>query len=145
MDWHSDIEFTYAYLAGFLDADGSISIIRDKRKSKTYHKLTIEAVNQDYRILDIFQDLYRGSIYRKASVWKWTGYGPSMRDLLEDLMPYLIRKKDQAELAVEFLSAIQPRTTYQKKLSGAEMQRREALCTQMNLLNSRTMDDFDQR
>lgn len=94
---HEDIPNDFipkkAYLAGFFDGDGCIEV-----KGNSAH---CHSVSQKYKpILEVFQRLYDGSICHKQGriyTWHVTTKGP---EFLKDILPFLILKKEQAELAL---------------------------------------------
>lgn len=108
-------EVDKAYLAGFLDGEGSISICRSKPNNhwryRTYrYTLEVTVTNTNKKIIELLANLFEGSWMRirhhNNPVWKdaycirWASV--KAKNLLEMLLPYLIIKKKQAELAVEF-------------------------------------------
>lgn len=99
-----------AYLAGFFDGEGCISVARcsprNRTNVKTYHYLRIKVSNKDRRVIDLFADTFKcGSIYKdkRNDVWDWaTANKLNVRQVLNALLPHLIIKKTRATLALKF-------------------------------------------
>lgn len=96
-----------AYLAGFIDGDGSISIA----KSGNYYALRIE-ISQHPKHEEIIRKIHRewgGYRYKRTGGYgnnplmmvSWTGQ--NARPLLKEVLPFLVLKKKQAKLALQFV------------------------------------------
>lgn len=109
------MEIESAYMAGVADSDGCFSITKRKCNSTIggYHygaafQLTWKQNKMSLRILKEMQFKYGGSIhtdkrqrgnYKESSVFvKYAVYSSKLVSLIEDLLPYLKLKKDQAKL-----------------------------------------------
>lgn len=109
--------FTFAYLAGFLDGEGSI--MADRRKvynpnqpNRNGHQsptATIKVCNTDERPLLLYQKYFGGKVWkeplvekshRNKEIYTYRAHVNSSWVLLEMLLPYLIVKKQQAEIAL---------------------------------------------
>lgn len=111
-------EKTKAYIAGIIDADGSISIGCRRRN----HKLTeynhtwttkVEISMSQHNVINfIYKSIgERGSLYMKLPengkpLLRLTLEANTCREILPQLLPYLIAKREQAELALEMLDII---------------------------------------
>ena len=112
-------EWQKAYLAGFLEADGFISVDKQKRTNK-HHKQSYYytcrggIANRNLNILNMIYDWTgsRGSIYgRKLSqknpkwsdawVLKWNSN--DLYWVIEQIKPYLFMKDKQADLIIEMV------------------------------------------
>lgn len=106
-----------AYLAGILDGEGSISILkmRMKRKSATYwhYALQIRIASTHLPLIEWICDLVGGRIYEQTYVTRvqgnrkraqhWhIGGRADVAAFLRLVRPYLIVKAEQADLALEF-------------------------------------------
>lgn len=110
-----------AYLAGFFDGEGCISI---KLTSSNARRLEISANQVDRRPLDLLADRYGGSIRRRTveahrqPMWTWRLEGWSAVRALAEWLPFLTVKMEQAKLAVEFQRHLRkkggPRLTWQE-------------------------------
>lgn len=95
------------YIAGFMDGEGCISISVRGRNRQTYMKVTF--TNTDQNVLREIQILTNGSLSCFQSKnpinrdrYNLTVVGVEARDTLRNVLPMLITKKRQAELALEF-------------------------------------------
>ncbi len=97
-----------AYIAGFVDGEGSIGI---HKSQGLYATLWLQVSNADERVIQYISHLLPGRIYatrrtRNGKVCKisykiqWNSQ--EAIDVLELILPYLIVKKDMAEVALEF-------------------------------------------
>lgn len=98
-----------AYLAGFIDADGSINISSGSAKATCVFKLN--AYNRDKRIIDLFARTFGGAgkIRRRRNpkkrnwrpCYEWTISATQAYNAVQLLKPYLRIKIKQAELGCE--------------------------------------------
>lgn len=96
------------YFAGFFDADGSVGVYCDKYKRKArpfdkdrYH-LRVNVCNQNKQLLEGFAALWGGGVYRQARAWIWTISATKAVNFLRDILPHVVHKREQVELAVEW-------------------------------------------
>lgn len=104
----------WAYLAGIIDGEGCICIHgqkcwnRKRTKRYTYYTLFLTVGNTSYRLLKWLHDNFGGSLApakkkeNRRQVWHWNTASKHAEDILTRVLPYLVIKKDQAELALEF-------------------------------------------
>lgn len=108
-----DLLQKYAYLAGLTDGDGCISIsvrkdVKCKRGVSFYMSLKIASINLVH--LEVLKEEFGGStgsagkvrVDRVSQVYQWNISGKAAALLLTKLYPFLLNKKDQAELAINF-------------------------------------------
>jgi hypothetical protein len=104
------------YAAGIIDGEGCISIYISKRFDKRQNKfvyrpvLEISAYQADKRLTDWLQFHYGGAQYEhimKNSTrpgYQWTApRGKAREPFILEILPYLILKREQALLALEYL------------------------------------------
>lgn len=133
-----------AYIAGFLDGEGSLTLSRhhcyDKNRNTTYH-LRVRITNTFPGIIDwIAMIVGYGSISKKKvyngnkDAWEWSLSGRRAIAFLNQLYPYLKVKKLQAEVAFEFGKTI----AYpgQSKLDDKVLVFRKELKQRMSALNN---------
>ena len=114
-----------AYIAGFLDADGSISIAGSITKKGHQHwALQLYFWNCNIDVLEKIRNWAGiGSIRERNRSNKWNisrslkFQGLSAVNLLKQVKPYLIVKKEQAKIAIEF-----SKTFSDKNLIGSSWQ-----------------------
>lgn len=95
------------WAAGFLDGEGCISIIRrNKHKDKIveHYSLQITVFQNIKDPLDVLAALFEGSVRRRDSGWIWLLTGRATISALEELIPFLLVKRTQAEAAILFQS-----------------------------------------
>lgn len=96
-----------AYVAGLLDGEGTILIY----KSRTYFQLSVRVVNTDLGSLERMKSLFGGNIgskrekksIRTRPCWTWDIQGPAAAEVLVNIYPFLIVKREQARVALEFM------------------------------------------
>ena len=100
-----------AYFAGFFDGEGCIFINRfwSAARQKRFYALQITVTNTNPVPLKLYQEIYGGALrYRKRnkshekSTATWTVKSAMAENFLEDMIPHLIVKKDEAEVALEY-------------------------------------------
>ena len=101
-----------AWAAGFLDADGTITLNRNRsgnRRTPNW-KAIVAAYNRDVRALEVFRGLFGGKISvdrsdhpRWASVYLWVCRKEGIRAALEEMLPYLRVKEKQARLMIDYV------------------------------------------
>lgn len=105
------------YLAGLVDGEGYLGLIPCYKKGSanvTYQcvlKLCLAGMNAE-KVITMIGDNYQGHIYKRNKNTK-TGKEvytveiksrPRMKVLLDDIAPYMIVKKEQAELMMEYIA-----------------------------------------
>ena len=94
-----------AYMAGFIDADGSFGIYR-------HNELTVQIAQVDRGVLEQIVKAYGGRIVtlreakeNQQKIYQWyLSRRDQVKTLVEDISPHLIVKKDQAEVVIEFIN-----------------------------------------
>ena len=101
-----DIKDTdWAYLAGLLDADGSISIHQTVRQILSQMSIA----SQDYDTLQWISSMFGGRVREQRSkgvlcVYVWAPGRGQTAFILKGMMPYLKIKRKQAELLLEYVT-----------------------------------------
>jgi hypothetical protein len=109
-------EIDKAYIAGFFDGEGCVSILKNQGKENRTPRYILTAVitQKDKRSLDELQDLTDiGSVYfgnKITGIYAWTMCNSHARDFLSVILPYLKYKKDQAVLGIEFFEKFNKHT-----------------------------------
>ncbi len=103
-----------AYAAGIIDGEGSIgAYTRGSKQGRGSLCLQLTVANTDIRMLVFLSELWGGKVstlnrkHMKRQLYEWSRVGRECGCVLQDVLPYLIVKKEQAELAVEFANSIQ--------------------------------------
>lgn len=130
------------YVAGVLDCDGSIWICATKRKNANpSYTLRINVTNTRGALPRWFADHFGGEAkqYAKRSdnwrgAYRWYASGLAAANVVRLCLPYLVIKRGQALLALEFASTIIPGTN---KLPESFHKIRERIYLEMRELNQR--------
>jgi len=101
-----------AYTAGFFDGEGCVNIARYLKRGRPYHTLAIIFTNTNFQVLEWLQHRWGGNIFKPTQFdarRRPYGHlrfsaGPA-RPLLQAMLPYLIVKKSQVEIALEFIAS----------------------------------------
>lgn len=123
-----------AWLAGLIDGEGCIGIWRERRagnRSGYRYTATVQIANTNRLLLDTIARVIPGKIYLKDARVKF-GQKPlyqffcdrrTLRALLERIAPFLVIKKRQAEIAMQFRRVIEeaPMRTFQDHETLAEL------------------------
>jgi intein/homing endonuclease len=93
-----------AYMAGFFDAEGCVTT--SKRRINR-HPIHCEITQQTREVLDLIKSYFEGAISfaiigRKRGLYKICFGTLATRKFLEAISPYLIVKKEQAQVAIEY-------------------------------------------
>ena len=101
-----------AYTAGFFDGEGCVNIARYLKRGRPYHCLAIIFTNTDFQVLDWLHQRWGGYLtkptqdsprHRPVRNLRFSA-GPAL-PLLRAMLPYLIIKKSQVEIALEFIDS----------------------------------------
>lgn len=127
------------YIAGLLDGEGSIGIMKHNRETPSpQYFLRVVICNTNKKVLELVQQtLGVGSITvnnrRRRALYTWTATSGKAMFILERLLPYLIIKKEQAQLGIDFQQGIFPERT--ALLGIEEISRRENIKLRIMQLN----------
>jgi hypothetical protein len=153
---HIPSETEKAWMAGFLDGEGLVTItkqIRKNRPSPAYRGY-VSVSNTNKEVMAIFVNSYGGKIYQVhekrrdqagnkwADAYSWYCPVSTTKQLLTDLLPYLRLKTRQTSLVLEFIENKKAFARGKRKgrggsspLTGQEIAFRETLRRQVRLLN----------
>jgi hypothetical protein len=104
----------WPYMAGIMDSEGSISL-SISRKSSGYEgfNLMLQATNTDRKLIDWIVSNFGGSMCAEikknsfapgSKIFRWVMYGAENQEaFLLGLLPYLVIKKEQALVGLDFL------------------------------------------
>ena len=139
------------YLAGFIDAEGSLMITKSSSSTdaRAHYRARISVANTKRVVLESIQRAYGGILVMQPSReprWNhayplvWTG--GMAGEILAAVMPYLRIKQEQAEILQDFLR--HQRGTRQGRTAGGfaplpdgVIAFRDALCNRVRKLNAR--------
>lgn len=104
----------YAYLAGIVDGEGSISIVNSGNKfdsfGNKYKKTTLTVSMVDKGPVELFYKTYGGFFYERdrsdqinrQNIFSWIIQGKALDKLLYKIKPFLMIKTRQAEIILEY-------------------------------------------
>jgi len=135
-----------AWCAGFIDGEGYIGLTRakDKKHNRYWHRIQLDVANTQRASIEYIHDTFGGTVLRRENgfrgVWNVRYFGERACEILRALMPYLIIKRKQAELVLEFQATIGPifgRGSSNSKVMLSEdiYRQREALWAALVMLN----------
>lgn len=100
------------YIAGYIDGEGWFRIQKqNKNKNPNYH-LIIGCSGTENTVLELIKKQYGGSVHKREKRYGWKPeytYLTSCRQaekLLNDIYPFLVLKKDRAEVCFELYKRI---------------------------------------
>lgn len=98
-----------AYLAGLFDGEGCVTIRKMFYKPKHQYQALLSVMMCSEKAVKLFFERWGGSFVerdRKPSEWKvcwqWSVTGTKTIFILEELLPYLVVKRDEAVVALAF-------------------------------------------
>jgi hypothetical protein len=108
-----------AYLAGLIDGEGCISILSHTQNGRLKHTLNLKISSSDLAVLNYLRDKYEmGYVSCSAkdgangencrAVYAWGASSQKARILIEMAMPYMLIKKEQADIAIKFQETMRP-------------------------------------
>ncbi len=116
-----------SYLAGVIDCEGYIGIRKRIRERKTKNKsvqfieyvsmFTIENASKEQ--IHWVHSNFGGNVYERKYSYKWECSISNILEILTLALPYLISKKDKAELMIAF------RETFMDCIDNNVMKKRE--------------------
>lgn len=132
-----------AYIAGIIDGEGCITIRKWKSQGKIYHKPVIE-LGMCCRDVVAFVADYFGKnslwfdVYRKNIKWKpihkWRVTGTFVIPILEQILPFLIEKREQAEIVLKLARTMKKRIGKRgPNLTDDDIKERELLYQKIQL------------
>ena len=120
----SEIELAWA--AGFFDGEGCVSVVKrhtgsSAKRSYLYYQLNLNApqINKDplLKLKSLFGGQVRctRSYGNRRPSFVWTLHAALAEKALRALLPYLIVKKAEAELALQYRATIKPAGNYGRR------------------------------
>jgi|SRR3989344_1219440 len=124
------MQTVYAYLAGLMDGEGCISIRKTFQYGKDQFKPMVEVGMTDIEPMMLLQKTFGGSYWPEIvrgmnlPVTKWRVTGSHVIPVLEPLLPYMLAKRRQAEIALSLARRIK---RYGRPLPKIETEYRRTL------------------
>jgi hypothetical protein len=99
---------TLAYLAGVIDSDGYISTQRSRHSGRLYSGAKVGIAGTRRQPHDLAASLFGGTVNRyipknprHRPQFQWSRHGEGAVVVIEAVLPYLLVKRRQAEIALE--------------------------------------------
>jgi len=136
-----------AYLAGIIDGEGSIMLIHHPPYATSGHRweywvLRVSVANCDMRLIDWITDKFGGGFStginhrpNQRDAFMWRIDNRRCIPILQAVMPYLLLKRRQAEIALEFAET--HRLVGRKGHPAEMIERRRLWAQEMKALNRR--------
>jgi hypothetical protein len=134
-------EMEWARLAAYIDGEGCISITYHCKKGRyNFFSLLIDIANTDIRLMYWLQEHFGGWLSvnqasatdnRRVPCYHWRMSQKDYVEALEKMMPYLVIKKEQAEIAIAFRKTFRPSRFNRIRIPNEIMQLREDLRQKM--------------
>lgn len=135
------------YLAGMVDADGCISVIKMAkcgRGVRDRHELRLHVTNTNKEFIYMLKEQMGGHVRtsRQGNLkWKqaynWSTQGARAEAIIREIMPHLIIKHERAEVALELRATMGHRKGQGYKVPPEVMAKRDEIHEKMRLLNLR--------
>jgi ribosome maturation protein Sdo1 len=108
------------YMAGMVDADGYIGIVRSgptqksgEEKVYSYYTPQLMVVNRSKKLMDDIVKTYGGKYYirkklsdKHCSHYMWRTVSSNAIPILNKIIPYLVIKKEQARLCIKYQNKV---------------------------------------
>lgn len=140
-----DVE-VLAWVAGFIDGEGCVSIYKQRSKSTRLGYIyvgAIDVVNTDIRGLYKLHELFGGSVHKRrevrasdAPVYVWRVANRAAARVAEAILPYLVMKQEQAKLLIA-LATDKRGTTASHTLSKSALEWRANLYQLSRIFNAK--------
>jgi len=143
------LETVKSYLAGIIDGEGCFNIHKNSnRVSYTARLMVGMSGDGSLKVLRMLHDAYGGSLRSNGKrrdhykeEWMWYATGKTLERVLADILPFLLIKREQAELCLELRRSSASRVHLVKGKKGIQhvpanvLEYRQALKEKVNGLN----------
>ena len=105
----------WAYVAGIIDGEGCIGMYKLKpRKSHRWttprYYLSVCVINRSYPLMEWLKEIFGGKVSARKKgkahhnqAWRWLLSSSEIEVFLKGILPHLIVKRNQAELALRYI------------------------------------------
>ena len=137
------------WAAGFFDGEAYMGLSRGTTTStqRPFHQALVDVAQVKRAPLDVLVSLFGGRIRvgknRCGAIYYWRVSGTRAYRVLCEVQPYLVGKQRQARLLIEFGQTLTGRNGL--GLSSDVVARREAMYTELRVLNSRRVPSHAER
>lgn len=135
-----------AWAAGFLDGEGSLSLrVSNRRPGQRRYRPLVEATQLDRAPLELFCELFGGSIRSTGNAWRWTlANTGTIRAALTEMRPFLTVKAAEADVLLEFVGTLRVGAGPGRGhvLSQVELARRASLAASLHDIRRERREAF---
>lgn len=141
---HRWTEVELAYFAGLIDGEGCFHLHPNKNGSFC---CTLAIGNTDWRMLEWVQQRFGGSVKlekrnnaKHKPVWRWASHTENLTEITQAVRPYLVAKKDRADLFLAYRATLPPRINTKRSTNDTSehvKQLRRKIHVEMTQLNKR--------
>lgn len=106
---------TIIYLAGIVDGEGCIGLEHlspTKGRKKDYYVCRLTVINTSIKLMELLVATLRGQfdtrkkIEGRKTCYRWHVFGTDLEVAMNSLLPYLLIKKEQAKLVLEYRETV---------------------------------------
>ena len=127
---------TAAYMAGIVDGEGTITIIKcwNKKNQKSYFGVYLNISNTNKNLINWLKKSFGGYIYKIKvpnpkpnwnDIYRWQIYRQSnLIKILEKIKPYLKIKKRHAEIVLEFIKLFDSKFFLYERYKNGQIKKR---------------------
>jgi len=144
----------YAYCAGLFDGEGCIQIVNDKSQGWNSWKLMIQMTSTSISSLNKMVGVFGGNYIEhkrcatdnltpRFIAYHWALNGAKAYKTLKKLKPFLVEKREQADIAMKFF-VHQKNTTYDRKsgLPASVIRKREGFLKRLKFARTASLTPF---
>jgi hypothetical protein len=142
---HSPSAIDWARLAAFIDGEGSIRVnIQCVKNTGTkarfpIYALNVNVCNTDVRLMVWLSGLFGGTVEtkkngggRRRTLYVWRVLAAEHKRIIEGCMPYLVLKREQADLALSLLALVDKK---RRPRTPEKIQLQDGISRKLNHLN----------
>lgn len=140
------VEYIDAWAAGFIDGEGSFTIAKHFNGEHNY-KPSLQVSQTKIEPLELLQEHFKmGSIYelpRKTTkwniCWRWSVHSASsLKLIIPRLLPFLIVKREEAEIVLKFCDLIGYKGERKKYMEKGNIEQRKLFSDQLRRSRGKT-------
>ena len=130
------------YLAGIIDGEGSIHIELQRANNTCrkidYFSIRLVVINTNVELMEWLHKNFKGKITKRKDIpgrrscYVWSVFSFNAAKILEECLPYMIIKKQLAEIIIEFMNT-KPKDIW--NVSAEVQEHRKFLYDRMKKLN----------
>lgn len=134
------------FFCGLIEGDGALWISRENKNENNAHHASVAITNNNLPLLLYLQEKFDGTIHTKYKIMgeykhithQWHLPSNNIGPLLSEALPFLISKKEVAQILIEFRKTVNPRGTnpsQEQKLHRANLYEQYIKLVEINKKN----------